>query len=108
MISIFDINYSLKINFLNKYIKAINSTLANTIKRINDIFVKLFKSKKLKLSRLIINTLFKTMAYKDEFEVARLYTDGRFENYLNENFEGELKLDINDLFKINNTWYNKY
>ena len=22
--------------------------------------------------------------------------------------EGELKLDINDLFKINNTWYNKY
>ena len=50
MISIFDINYSLKRNFLNKYIKAINSTLANTIKRINDIFVKLFKSKKLKSS----------------------------------------------------------
>jgi len=22
--------------------------------------------------------------------------------------EGELKLNINDLFKINNTWYNKY
>ena len=46
----FDINYSLKINFLIKYIKAINSIFANTIKRINDIFVKLFKSKKLKSS----------------------------------------------------------
>ena len=34
------------------------------------------------------------MAYKDEFEVARLYTDGRFENYLNENFEGNFKLGI--------------
>jgi indolepyruvate ferredoxin oxidoreductase len=55
---------------------------------------KKFKSKKLKLSRLIINTLFKTMAYKDEFEVARLYTDGRFEKYLNENFEGNFKLGI--------------
>ena len=53
-----------------------------------------FKSKKFKLSRLIINTLFKTMAYKDEFEVARLYTDGRFEKYLNENFEGNFKLGI--------------
>ena len=55
---------------------------------------KKFKSKKFKLSRLIINTLFKTMAYKDEFEVARLYTDGRFEKYLNENFEGNFKLGI--------------
>ena len=43
---------------------------------------KKFKSKKFKLSRLIINTLFKTMAYKDEFEVARLYTDGRLKNIL--------------------------
>ena len=34
------------------------------------------------------------MAYKDEFEVARLYTDGRFEKYLNENFEGNFKLGI--------------
>ena len=34
------------------------------------------------------------MAYKDEFEVARLYTDGRFEKYLHENFEGNFKLGI--------------
>ena len=53
-----------------------------------------FKNKKLKLSRIAINTLYKTMAYKDEFEVARLYTDGRFESYLNSNFEGDFRLGI--------------
>jgi hypothetical protein len=49
-INILAINYSLKINFLIKYITAIISILPNIIKKINDIFVKLFKSKKLKLS----------------------------------------------------------
>jgi hypothetical protein len=43
------ISYSLKINLLIKYITAIISILPNIIKVINDIFVKLFKSKKLKL-----------------------------------------------------------
>ena len=47
------------------------------------------------MSRLITNALFKTMkTYKDEFEVARLYTDGRFQKYLNENFGGNFKLGI--------------
>jgi hypothetical protein len=50
-INIFAINYSLKINLLIKYITAIISILPNIIKSINDIFVKLFKSKKLKFSK---------------------------------------------------------
>ena len=37
-------------NLLIKYITAIISIFPSIIKRINDIFVKLFKSKKLKLS----------------------------------------------------------
>ena len=84
----------------NRYddlIKYHNKTYAMKFKNIISKVVekdKKFKSKKFKLSRLIINTLFKTMAYKDEFEVARLYTDGRFEKYLNENFEGNFKLGI--------------
>ena len=49
-IKIFAINYSLKINLLIKYITAIISILPNIIKNINDIFVKLLKSKKIKLS----------------------------------------------------------
>lgn len=37
---------------------------------------------------------YKLLAYKDEYEVARLYTDGRFEKALKENFDGDLKLEF--------------
>ncbi|MES2028279.1 MAG: indolepyruvate ferredoxin oxidoreductase family protein [Pseudomonadota bacterium] len=36
--------------------------------------------------------LFKLMAYKDEYEVARLYTDGDFRAKLEQQFEGNFKL----------------
>ena len=52
------------------------------------------KEKKLEMTKLVVNTLYKIMAYKDEFEVARLYTDGRFKEYLKENFEGAFKIGI--------------
>ncbi|MEN8723906.1 MAG: indolepyruvate ferredoxin oxidoreductase family protein [Alphaproteobacteria bacterium] len=39
-------------------------------------------------------TLYKVMAYKDEYEVARLYTDGRFEKQLQDQFEGEFEFSI--------------
>jgi indolepyruvate ferredoxin oxidoreductase len=35
------------------------------------------------------------MAYKDEYEVARLYTDGRFAARVAEQFEGDFKLEFN-------------
>ncbi len=35
------------------------------------------------------------MAYKDEYEVARLYTNGDFEKRLNDAFEGEFTLKFN-------------
>ena len=38
--------------------------------------------------------LFKLMAYKDEYEVARLYTDGSFARRLAERFEGDVKLEF--------------
>ena len=34
------------------------------------------------------------MAYKDEYEVARLYTDGEFERRLAEQFEGKPTLEF--------------
>ena len=38
--------------------------------------------------------LFKLMAYKDEYEVARLYTDGTFARRLGERFEGDVRLEF--------------
>jgi indolepyruvate ferredoxin oxidoreductase len=37
---------------------------------------------------------FKLLAYKDEYEVARLYTDGAFQRAVAEEFEGDLKLEF--------------
>ena len=46
------------------------------------------------LSETIAKALHRVMAYKDEYEVARLYTDGRFEKQLAEQFEGKVKLNF--------------
>ena len=44
------------------------------------------------LSEAVARNLFKLMAYKDEYEVARLYTDGSFAERLAEKFEGDFSL----------------
>ena len=46
------------------------------------------------LARAVASNLFKLMAYKDEYEVARLYTDGRFRGQLAQAFEGKAKLSF--------------
>jgi indolepyruvate ferredoxin oxidoreductase len=44
------------------------------------------------LAQTAARNLFKLMAYKDEYEVARLYADGAFEQQLRGAFDGDLKL----------------
>jgi indolepyruvate ferredoxin oxidoreductase len=44
------------------------------------------------LAEAAARNLFKLMSYKDEYEVARLYTTGDFEKKLRHQFEGDLKL----------------
>jgi indolepyruvate ferredoxin oxidoreductase len=44
------------------------------------------------LAKAVAKSLFKLMAYKDEYEVARLYTDGRFEERLKATFAGDFKI----------------
>ncbi|GAB5458772.1 MAG: indolepyruvate ferredoxin oxidoreductase family protein [Henriciella sp.] len=45
-----------------------------------------------RLTRLVAKNLYKVMAYKDEYEVARLYSDRAFEGKLKAQFEGDYKL----------------
>jgi indolepyruvate ferredoxin oxidoreductase len=44
------------------------------------------------LPRAVAVSYAKLLAYKDEYEVARLYTDGSFEKQLRDQFEGNFKL----------------
>jgi indolepyruvate ferredoxin oxidoreductase len=47
------------------------------------------------LPRAVAINYAKLLAYKDEYEVARLFTDGRFEKQLRDQFEGEFKFNFN-------------
>ncbi len=47
------------------------------------------------LPRAVAINYAKLLAYKDEYEVARLFTDGRFERELREQFDGDYKISFN-------------
>jgi indolepyruvate ferredoxin oxidoreductase len=46
------------------------------------------------LAEAVARNLFKLMAYKDEYEVARLYTEGTFRKELDRQFEGDFTLEF--------------
>jgi indolepyruvate ferredoxin oxidoreductase len=47
------------------------------------------------LPRAVAINYAKLLAYKDEYEVARLYTDGSFEKQIRDQFEGDFKFNFN-------------
>jgi len=47
------------------------------------------------LSQAVMRNYFKLMSYKDEYEVARLYSDGRFMQNLDRVFEGDYEIAFN-------------
>jgi indolepyruvate ferredoxin oxidoreductase len=46
------------------------------------------------LTEAVARYLFKLMAYKDEYEVARLFTDGSFEKQVAASFDGKLRYEF--------------
>ena len=69
--------------YADTYLGFVNKTI-ETEKNLNN--------SKEDLSKAVSKYLSKLMAYKDEYEVARLYTNGEFKEKLNNAFEGKLKL----------------
>ena len=47
------------------------------------------------LPRAVAINYAKLLAYKDEYEVARLYTDGKFEKQIRDQFDGDFKINFN-------------
>src|SRR4051812_42469146 len=47
------------------------------------------------LPRAVAVNYAKLLAYKDEYEVARLYTDGKFEKQIRDQFEGDFRINFN-------------
>ncbi|MFZ6672813.1 indolepyruvate ferredoxin oxidoreductase family protein [Undibacterium sp. Xuan67W] len=75
-----DAAYALQYSeFVNK-VKAAESAIAG--------------GKPLRLTEAVAKYLFKLMAYKDEYEVARLYTDGKFQQKIAGMFEGDYKINF--------------
>src|SRR6201994_557473 len=46
----------------------------------------------IELTEAVVKNLFKLMAYKDEYEVPRLYTDGSFARKLSDKFDGDYRI----------------
>jgi indolepyruvate ferredoxin oxidoreductase len=47
------------------------------------------------LVKAVATYLYKLMAYKDEYEVARMYTDPAFKQQLHEEFDGDFRIAVN-------------
>ncbi len=90
-----DESIALRAKFLTEYQ---NSAYA---KRYTDFVTKVRKAEQQHsheftgLSEAVAKYLFKLMAYKDEYEVARLYSSPAFLKQISDTFEGEIKLHLN-------------
>ncbi|TFZ06180.1 indolepyruvate ferredoxin oxidoreductase family protein [Ramlibacter henchirensis] len=67
---------------------------ADFVAKVRTLEASLGADPSLPFARAVAQSLFKLMAYKDEYEVARLYTDGEFLKALHQQFEGDPSLEF--------------
>jgi indolepyruvate ferredoxin oxidoreductase len=67
---------------------------ADRVRRVQAHEAALGADASLPFTRAVAKSLLKLMAYKDEYEVARLYTDGPFRRALAQQFDGDVKLEF--------------
>ncbi|NIX77987.1 indolepyruvate ferredoxin oxidoreductase family protein [Microvirga terricola] len=78
-----------RVAFLESYQnKSYGRRYRSLVERMREVESKVMPSSTA-LTDAVARSLFKLMAYKDEYEVARLYTDGHFERQVAATFEGE-------------------
>jgi indolepyruvate ferredoxin oxidoreductase len=74
--------------------KAYGERYAQLVLRVRDAESRLFPGEPLALTEAVAFNYFKLLAYKDEYEVARLYTNGDFARQVQEQFEGDYRLEF--------------
>ncbi|HYD75800.1 indolepyruvate ferredoxin oxidoreductase family protein [Ramlibacter sp.] len=74
--------------------KAYARRYADFVARVRTREAALGADSSLPFTRAVAQSLLKLMAYKDEYEVARLYTDGEFLQSLHQQFEGDPQLEF--------------
>jgi indolepyruvate ferredoxin oxidoreductase len=65
------------------------------VAQVRAVEIKAAPGTELKVTAAVARYLAKLMSYKDEYEVARLYTNGEFITRLKQQFEGDFKLAFN-------------
>jgi indolepyruvate ferredoxin oxidoreductase len=67
---------------------------ADRVRRVQAHEAALGADPSLPFTRAVARSLLNLMAYKDEYEVARLYSDGEFQRALQQQFAGDVKLEF--------------
>lgn len=84
-----------RLAFLTDYQNADYAAIyKNFVEQVKAAEEKVVAGAPLRLTEAVAKYLFKLMAYKDEYEVARLYTDGKFQKKVADMFEGDYQLNF--------------